>query len=108
MSETAELPNLDHFSYKDEEFVYQPAQDTYLLCDGILNDKAFLREISPTVVMEVGSGSGCVIVYTCMLLMKLFGEAANDIRAIALDINEMALEMTRKTALANNVCVLTF
>lgn len=100
--EQAKLPNMDHFSYRDGAFVYEPAEDTYLLCDGILNDKDDLLAIDPDIILEVGSGSGCVIVFTTMLLNSLKGDSAHH-QSLAIDINPKALEMTHTTAAANNV-----
>lgn len=100
--EQAILPNMDHFSYKDGQNVYEPAEDTYLLCDGILYDKEFLLTLNPQIILEVGSGSGCVVVFTTMLLNRLGGESA-DRQSFAVDINPKALQMTSDTAVANNV-----
>ncbi len=100
--EQATLPNMDHFSYKDGQNVYEPAEDTYLLCDGILNDKEFLFELNPEIIVEVGSGSGCVIVFTTMLMNSLMKDGCIH-KSFALDINPKALEMTQQTAAANNV-----
>lgn len=100
--EQAQLPDLSHFSFRDRAYVYEPADDTFLLCDGILNDKEDLIERDPHLVVELGSGSGCVIVFTTMLLNSLKGAEAHH-QSIALDINPKALEMTKATAEANHV-----
>lgn len=101
----AELPNLDHYKLADENYVYAPAEDTYLFCDALLvcyqNNKLLgssynNNNTEKLTVLELGSGSGCVITYIGSLLKE---------NAIyhAIDINTKALEMTEKTSRLNNV-----
>jgi len=39
----AKLPNLDHFQLLDAEFVYEPSDDTFLLCDAIQHEEKLLQ-----------------------------------------------------------------
>ena len=55
---TAVLPNLDHLSMADYDHIYEPAEDTFLACDALLQEREFLENLRPTIVMEIGSGSG--------------------------------------------------
>lgn len=48
------FPNLDHFTLADAERVYEPSEDTFLLCDAIESDIAVLKQLNPTVVLEIG------------------------------------------------------
>jgi hypothetical protein len=52
--ERAVLPSLDHFTLEDADHVYEPAEDTYLLCDALLKDKSWLIERRPLVIAELG------------------------------------------------------
>lgn len=79
--------------------VYEPSDDTFLLCDALEADRSNLHADSPKVALEIGSGSGCVITFLAMLLK------AGDIHThcLATDINPSAALMTLTTAKANKV-----
>eukprot|EP00934_Nitzschia_sp_Nitz4_P008049 Nitzschia sp. Nitz4//scaffold41_size133979//39647//40399//NITZ4_003337-RA/size133979-processed-gene-0.242-mRNA-1//-1//CDS//3329551440//8039//frame0 len=95
-SPCADLPNLDHATMNDFDKVYEPSDDTYLLVDGMLADvSANDQRDSIQTIMEIGSGSGVPIVF----LSKLLPQA----HPMAIDINPDALDLTKRTALANNV-----
>ena len=59
-SSSAELPDLNHLSLADYDHIYEPAEDTYLACDALLQEwkQGFLEALQPSFVMEIGSGSG--------------------------------------------------
>jgi release factor glutamine methyltransferase len=97
----AALPDLNHFSYKDEEHVYPPSEDTYLLCDGILQDLSENPDFNPNIIVEVGCGSGCVIVFASQLVKKIYPSQV--FQSYATDINPKALDMAMKTASANEI-----
>ncbi len=101
---TAELPNLDHFRMADAAKVYEPAEDTYLLCDAICQEREFLYNMKPRYVLEIGSGSGCVVTYASQLLRDGGIHAVS----MATDINPDALLVTQRTASHNNVSPLSF
>jgi len=111
-SATAVLPSLDHLRMEDYDNVYEPAEDTYLMCDALLQDRPFILAQPPRLVLEIGSGSGCNITYLTSLI-----NAASDVDAdgegdtseplpgcvsIATDINPYAVSCTERTAAANN------
>lgn len=95
----AVLPCLDHITLELASQVYESAEDTYLLCDALLCDLEDIISRQPQQLLEVGCGSGCVITYLCTLL-KSHGL---DFRALAVDINPVALATTRETARLNQV-----
>lgn len=113
---TAILPKLDHFNYTDFDQFYEPAEDTFLLCDALLADlkhldasnagtEAGVTGGSGTAIqcLEVGSGSGCVICYLGTLLRDVYGRT--DFHLMATDINVNAVIATRRTAAANELTV---
>ena len=51
---TAKLPDLDQLKMKDFEFVYEPSDDTFLLCDALETDRAEITRSRPKIVVEIG------------------------------------------------------
>ena len=51
---TAKLPDLDQLKMKDYEFVYEPSDDTFLLCDALENDRSEIIQSRPKLVVEIG------------------------------------------------------
>lgn len=96
---TATLPNLDHFRMADAAKVYEPAEDTFLLCDALWQDRDFIFHINPIIALEIGSGSGCVITY----LTQLLASRQQHCLCLATDVNPHALAITQRTAKANEV-----
>lgn len=95
---------------EDYDCVYEPAEDTYLMCDALLQDEELLLAQKPRIVLEIGSGSGCNITYLSQLLKQgqqegELGEDCSSCIAIATDINERAVDVTKRTAAANHVTV---
>src|SRR5688572_21422063 len=103
-SKRAKLPSLDHLLMEDFECIYEPSDDTFLLCDAIENDRQTIKHMSPQLVIEIGCGSGCVITFLTKLLLE---ENVENCLSIATDINPKALECTQRTAIANNVRLCT-
>jgi release factor glutamine methyltransferase len=95
----AKLPLLDHLTMEDFENVYEPSDDTFLLCDAIENDRAHLSSTKPEIVLEVGCGSGCVITFLSMLLK----EEGIPAISLATDINPIAAACALRTAKANDI-----
>jgi release factor glutamine methyltransferase len=99
MNDVAVLPKLDHFRMADFQHFYEPAEDTFLLCDALESDRLFLTALRPLIAMEIGSGSGCVITFLATLLKQQGLLTSN----FAIDINPHAALATRKTASSNGV-----
>jgi release factor glutamine methyltransferase len=51
---TATLPDLNHLFMKDFEAVYEPSDDTFLLCDAIEADKEIIAAQGPNIAIEIG------------------------------------------------------
>jgi len=105
----AVLPSLEHLLMEDFESVYEPSDDTFLLCDALEGDRSYFSSRSEKldVVLEIGSGSGCVIVFLAKLLREegLLLDSTT-LRLIATDVNPLAASVTLRTARANNVPML--
>lgn len=107
------LPSLDHFSYKDFEEIYEPAEDTFLLIDSLEADSAELVAAAPDVVLEIGPGSGAVSTFIGQLLRRepaphadgaeQMGKRACRPLHLAIDVNPRACTATAATAAANGV-----
>ena len=51
---TAKLPDLDQLKMKDYEFVYEPSDDTFLICDALENDRLQIISSRPKIAIEIG------------------------------------------------------
>ncbi|XP_013883167.1 methyltransferase N6AMT1 isoform X1 [Austrofundulus limnaeus] len=89
-------PVYAHAGRGDFRDVYEPAQDSFLLIDALETDAERLRGMSPSVCLEVGSGSGVVSAFVASVL----GPSA---AYICSDVNPAAAQCTAKTASCNNV-----
>ena len=92
------LPRLDHLSREDFQAVYEPSDDTYLLCDALLQDLPSILALAPTLCCEIGTGSGAVITYLQQLLKEHQWSAAY----LASDLNPEACSTAAKTAKIND------
>ncbi|KAH7290189.1 hypothetical protein KP509_30G035600 [Ceratopteris richardii] len=80
--------------------VYGPSDDSFVLVDALLAEKAHLRELHPRLCVEVGCGSGYVITSLALML----GNGKENIKYIASDISEAALKATAITLKAHGLC----
>jgi hypothetical protein len=51
---TAKLPDLSILKMKDYEFVYEPSDDTFLLCDALEEDRLEIIASRPMLALEIG------------------------------------------------------
>lgn len=88
--------------YRSEDIakanVYEPSEDSFLLLDALEADLTSVQKLNPSVIVEVGPGSGVIIT----ALAKMFKKSA---RCFAIDINASACVCTKKMALQNQVHV---
>jgi release factor glutamine methyltransferase len=84
------LARIKHTSFKRD--VYEPAEDSFLLADVIL-EESILWERHPRFCVEIGSGSGYVI---CSL-GNLVRTWAHDTYCLATDVNPSACLATKET-----------
>jgi release factor glutamine methyltransferase len=114
----ATLPALTHLTTADFEHVYEPQEDTWLFCDALAKEMPYLSSLQPSLIAEIGPGTGCVSTY---LLKQLLAaqQAESSSRAcdktvtplspavpptaIVVDVNFRACEAALRTARSNLV-----
>ncbi|KAI9236309.1 MAG: S-adenosyl-L-methionine-dependent methyltransferase [Podila humilis] len=92
-------PDLSHLKRQDYEFIYEPAEDTFLFLDAFEDEVPYLKELNPAISLEVGSGSGCVTAF----VGKILGES--NCLKLCTDINPKAARATQGTAKQNQLSV---
>ncbi|TPX37182.1 hypothetical protein SmJEL517_g01077 [Synchytrium microbalum] len=91
-------PITTHLSRPEYRDVYDPAEDTFLLLDALEEQTSYLKHnVVPTICLEIGSGSGCVITFLATLLGPL------SCLYLATDINSVAARATLETSRVNSV-----
>lgn len=99
------VPSLDHATLEDWDEVYEPSEDTFLLLDALYGDRARLRAARPSLVVEIGPGSGAVSVYVARLLAGKGSSRWRGARSVAIDSNPRACALAARTAAANGVAL---
>ncbi|XP_021355918.1 hemK methyltransferase family member 2-like [Mizuhopecten yessoensis] len=93
-------PDISHLRQEDFEHVYEPAEDTFLFLDALVQEHDFLEKRKPTCCVEVGCGSGMCITF----LAKMLGTSAA--MYWCTDINPLAALAAKRTAQQNGVTVI--
>lgn len=93
MLPTPKLP----FKREDYLSFYEPAEDSFLLLDGIEKDLNILKACNPSLIMELGPGSGIGMSFLSILFPFS--------HCLGIDINPRACAATLKTAAANKCIV---
>lgn len=88
-----ETPYLTHITSEDFKYVYEPAEDSFLLLDALEADLSKIKLDKPKICTEIGSGSGVIIT----AVAKALPETA----CFAIDINPRACDVTKRTAAKN-------
>ena len=47
-------PQLAHFNREDYRKIYEPSSDTFLFLDALEKEEQFLRELQPSLCLEIG------------------------------------------------------
>ncbi|TFK41291.1 S-adenosyl-L-methionine-dependent methyltransferase [Crucibulum laeve] len=89
-------PDLSHLSTDDFEVVYEPAEDTFLFLDALEADAETLKDLKPSICLEIGSGSGCLSAF----LGNILGPS---VLYLCTDINPHACKCTEMTGTQNKV-----
>jgi len=80
--------------------VYEPSEDTFLLLDALEANFDDFAAKRPSLILEVGSGSGCVVTFLSKLLRDI-----GPVFSLATDINPHAVRATQHTAMRNLISV---
>src|SRR3990167_7353153 len=82
-------------SSADWEHIYKPMDDSYLMLDTLFAETSLLKAKSPSIIAEIGCGSGFVI---NNITSHLLGNGCEPLFSICSDINIEACFLTRAVA----------
>lgn len=91
-------PSLDHITLEEYSKVYEPDQDSFLFLDALEKEYSFLQTLHPSLLLEIGPGTGIISAFLSKLLNK-----SNPVATIAIDINWDACVITKKTYQQNSI-----
>ncbi len=89
-------PDYSHFTTHDYEEFYEPGEDTFLFLDALEADMKYLNTMNPTVVVEIGCGSGLVSNFLANHLIN-----SKNTLFFATDLNKNACLASGKTSTKN-------
>ncbi|XP_055995752.1 methyltransferase N6AMT1-like [Ostrea edulis] len=93
-------PRLSHLTSDDFSFIYEPAEDSFLLLDALEKDCERVRCVRPDICLEVGCGSGICITFLATMLKS------SPSSYFCTDINYKAAEIATQTGKQNGVHIL--
>merc|ERR1712226_78834 len=82
------------FDHLDPDYVYEPREDTFLLLDALEKDLELIKASEPTIICEIGIGSG-------VILSALSTALGNSCFYMGFDISPHACETTAETFSVN-------
>ncbi|XP_064597642.1 methyltransferase N6AMT1-like isoform X2 [Liolophura sinensis] len=89
-------PDISHLASADYQNVYEPAEDSFVLLDALEKEAEYLKNLGPSVCLEVGLGSGICVTF----LGQLLGSGC---LYVGTDINPQAAKVSHQTAQRNGV-----
>ena len=87
---------LNHITKADRQNVYPPSEDTFLMIDALTADADTISSINPSIIAEVGIGSGAVL-GTLALLPSL------NCAFFGFDLSKSATSLSQSTFSHNNL-----
>ena len=99
---------LSHVPVHEWTRVYEPAEDSWLLSDAVCGDVRAWAALAPTLLLELGSGSGAVCASVLLFLQQQQQQQAQALRAppavcLACDLSPYACSVTAATGAENGV-----